>query len=364
MDSRTRLLTVLHNEKPDRLPCQVHSWMPYYLEQYLNGLDQYEAYARFGMDAVVYTAPIYSFNERSKRNWQVYRSEHTDPEGQIQWREKIVTPEETLTTAGGTNQFTTWTTEYIIKSEADFEIWNKYVPIPESVDWSPVLTAKEQIGNKGIVRGILFDFGQGSPWQSFCCLFGTEEAILATFDQPDWVHYVLQSLLDKKLRVIERAGKFAFDLVETGGGHGSNTVISPSMHREFCLPYDQKQHEAIHNAGSKVVYHLCGGLMQLLDLVVENGADGLETMTPPSMGGDCDLALANQLVGDRLFFIGGFDQNRGFEKGNPTDVKKQVYELHAACPDGGYICSPSDHFFFGSPENLQAFADACKECIY
>jgi len=29
MDSRERLLTAIHNHKPDRLPCQVHSWMQY-----------------------------------------------------------------------------------------------------------------------------------------------------------------------------------------------------------------------------------------------------------------------------------------------------------------------------------------------
>jgi hypothetical protein len=104
--------------------------------------------------------------------------------------------------------------------------------------------------------------------------------------------------------------------------------------------------------------------MQMLEMVVENGADGLETMTPPSMGGDCDLAEANRRVGDDLFFIGGFDQNAGFEQGTPAGVRQQVFALHAACPDGGYICSPSDHFFFGDPENLQAFADAAKECTY
>ncbi len=104
--------------------------------------------------------------------------------------------------------------------------------------------------------------------------------------------------------------------------------------------------------------------MHLLETVAENGSDGLETMTPPSMGGDCDLAEANRRVGDRLFFIGGFDQNQGFEKGTPEIAARMVRELHAACPDGGYICCPSDHFFFGSPENVQAFVNAAKECLY
>ena len=87
-------------------------------------------------------------------------------------------------------------------------------------------------------------------------------------------------------------------------------------------------------------------------------------MNKRSMGGDCDLAAAKRQVGDKLFFIGGFDQNAGFEKGTPQSAVEQVRKLHAACQNGGHICSPSDHFFFGDPANLQAFADAAKECRY
>jgi uroporphyrinogen decarboxylase len=187
---------------------------------------------------------------------------------------------------------------------------------------------------------------------------------MATFDSPEWVHYVMEQLLNKKLEVIDKAGKIELDLVETGGGAGSSTVISPNLHKEFCLPYDKIQHKALHAAGTKTVYHLCGGLMPLLEIVAENGADGLETMTPIDMGGDCDLAEATKRVGDKLFFIGGFDQNAGFEKGDRTNIREQVFKLFSVCPDGGYICSPSDHFFFGSPENIKEFVKAAKECIY
>jgi len=365
MTGRERFLAAINNEKPDRLPCQVHNWMQYYLDTYLNGMDAYQAYEYFGMDPVIYIGPRYIYDEKDLSNWQVkYYDLGTDADGNHHWRKEIITPEGVLTEQGAYNQFTPWTTEYIIKDERSFEIWNKYVPIPVEVDWSPVLEAKRRIGDRGIVRGGFFDFGQGSPWQSFLILFGTEQAILACFDKPDWIHHVLRSLLDKKLRVIEIAGKIELDLVETGGGAGSSTVISPKLHREFCLPYEQIQHKALHEAGTKVVYHLCGGLMPLLEIVAENGADGLETMTPPEMGGDCDLAEANRRVGKRLFFIGGFDQNKGFEKGNPQIVREMVHKLHAACPDGGYICSPSDHFFFGDPENIKAFVEAARECVY
>ena len=39
MTSRERLLAALNNERPDRLPCQVHGWMQYYLDTYLDGCE-------------------------------------------------------------------------------------------------------------------------------------------------------------------------------------------------------------------------------------------------------------------------------------------------------------------------------------
>ncbi len=365
MKGRERFLTAIANEKPDYLPCTVHGWMGYYLSHYLGGIDQYQAYERFGMDPIIYTGPSYTYNPSDLSDWQVeYKGTGTGPNGESLWVQNITTPSGVLTCRGANNEFTGWTTEYLIKTERDFDIWSKHIPIPIKVDWSPVISAKQRIGDTGIVRGGFYDFGQGSPWQSFCTMFGTVNAIMSAIDKPQWIHHVLESMLQKKLRVLEIAGKVELDLVETGGGAGSNTVISPTIHREFCLPYDKRQHEALHKAETRIVYHLCGGVMKMLDLVVENGADGLETMTPPSMGGDCDLAKATRQVGDKIFFIGGFDQNQGFEKGIPERTAQMVRELHSACPDGGYICCPSDHFFFGDPKNIQAFVDSANNCLY
>ena len=366
MTGRERLLTAICNGKPDRMPCQVHTWMEYYLNTYLGGTDQFGAYDYFNMDQVIYADPIKNYHEKQLLNWQVERKESICAEnGCLTSDYTVKTPGGILTYTEQKNEYTQWVTKHIIENEDDFEIWQKYYPRPSSVDWTPIIEIKDRIGDRGIIRGAFYDFGQCSPWQSFSSvLFGAENSILACFDKPDWVHYVLNCLLERKLEVIKMAGDFHMDLIECGGGGGSSTVISPDMHKEFCLPYDQKQIKAFHDQGAKVVYHLCGGLMPLLETVAENGADALETMTPPEMGGDCILSEATRRVGDRLAFIGGFNQNDGFERGTPEVIRKMVFDLHAACPDGGYICSPSDHFFFGDPENIRAFVEAARECTY
>lgn len=104
--------------------------------------------------------------------------------------------------------------------------------------------------------------------------------------------------------------------------------------------------------------------MPLLETVTENGCDALETMTPASMGGDCRLKETADRIGNKLAFIGRFEQNRGFEKSTKDYIQKSVRELFEAKLSGGLILSPSDHFFFGDPENVRTFVNACKECKY
>lgn len=366
MTSRERLLRALHNERPDRLPCQVHGWMSSYLDRYLGGMDWYQAYAKFDMDYAIYVSPSYRYDERDLANWERKRIElGLDEDGNHRWEEYIHTPKGDLHHAGAWNAFTGWETEILIKNQRDFELWNAYCPVPITADLTAIRETRDTLGERGIVRSHPFSPGQGSPWQSFCTLYDTEDAIMLAMDEPDLLHYYLDEILKKTLRVTEMWQGTTADMVETGGGAGSNTVISPAMFAEFCVPYDRLQAEAFHAVGVKVVYHLCGGLMQMLDLVTQNGADGLETMTPPAMGGDCDLREASRRVGEKLFFIGGFDQNAGFERGTPQEARRLVFECFEATKDhAGYIIAPSDHFFHGDPANLQAFADACKECVY
>ncbi len=366
MTSRERLLTALDNGRPDRMPCQVHGWMTYYLNHYLDGADWYQANDRFGLDHAIYVPPTYLYDPADEARWQVDRSElPADADGNHRWEVTITTPDGPLHFAGAYNEITGWETEHLVKTREDFELWERYWPRPVGVDVSALTTAREKLGDRGIVRTFPYYWGQGSPWQCLCTLVGTEPAIYWAMDEPDFVADALERIVQRSLAVTAMQKDTPADMVELGGGAGSSTVISPAMFERFCLPYDRRQVDAWHAIGVKTVYHLCGGLMPMLDHVAAMGSDGLETMTPPGMGADCDLAESSRRVGDKLFFIGGFDQSAGFESGTPETARRLVRECFEATKDhAGYICAPSDHFFRGDPANLQAFVDECRACVY
>jgi len=371
MTSKERMLCAIERGKPDRLPVSIHQWQPYHLDTYLGGISDLEAFKQCGMDAQIqYFESMGQFwlvdADCTKSSTPDWRDEvnivSDDPDNRIA-HHTIHTPKGSLTYKTAGDRKTTWITEYLIKRDEDLELVRKYMPVP-SLDLEPIVELYDHVGDAGILRGFVWG-DQAGCWQHAACLVDINDLIMACFDKPDWVHELLQGLLEKKLRFIEAMKGARFDLIETGGGAGSSTLISPKIHEEFCLPYDKQIHGALHDLGYKISYHTCGGTMGIEELIVANGCDVSETLAPPSIGGNQEPWQFAEKVGGRLALIGGIDQFSVVTDGSPELIRRKVHEaFEKVGPDGGYICSLCDHFFNTPPENLQAYADAARECAY
>jgi uroporphyrinogen decarboxylase len=251
----------------------------------------------------------------------------------------------------------------LIKQKQDIDVIGEFATAPKC-DVAEVNRAAEEMGERGIVRGHIccFDvFGQPGCWQDACCLAGTEAMILATHDDPQWVHEFLK-ILQRRKRVFVRSLKGArYDILELGGGDASSTVISPRIFDRFVAPYDCELIEEAHRAGQRIVYHTCGGMMPLLERIAGMNPDAMETFTPRGMGGDTDLAEAKRRIGARVCMIGGFDQFHFLKGCTPEDTRREVRRcFEEAGAGGGYILSPSDHFFEADLPLLEAFAGEAR----
>jgi len=363
--------TALKGEKPDRLPVSFHQWQPYHLNEYLGGISDLEAFERFDMDASIqyfqdmgqFWLGDADFTRFSTPEWrEEVKVVKGDPEDRI-CHHTIRTPGGVLTYKTAGNLKTTWITEYLIKRDEDVELINKYMPVPK-LDPGPVAKAYDRVGDRGILRGFVWG-DQAGCWQHAACLMDIQDLIMRTFDAPDWVHLLLNVLLEKKLRFIDSMKGARFDLVETGGGASSSTLLSPKVHEEFCLPYDRKLHDALHELGFKVTYHTCGGTRGIEELIVRNGADASETLAPKSIGGNNEPWELKEIIGDRMALIGGFDQFNVLTRGSPDEIRRMVFTLFEKVGyEGGYILSCADHFFETPVENIETYVKAARECVY
>lgn len=386
MTSRERMLTALKGGVPDRLPVTTHHVMLSFLNKYMDGISYPEFFDRFGMDAYVWTVPYKADTAKGEYfdpnqtfihpldhthritsdNWRIEAETIPHPEYHTV-RYTFVTPDGSLSMLLQGNQHTDWVVEPLIKDKRDIDLIAKWVTHP-TCDVEAVNRTAEAFGDRGLVRGHIcyFDiYGQPGCWQDAVELVGTERLILETYDDPEWVHELIKILQERKKTFIRSLQGARYDLLELGGGAASSTVISPKIFDQFVAPYDSELIALAHEAGQRIVYHTCGGMMPLLERIADMKPDAMETFTPPDMGGDVRLAEAKQRIGDRVCMIGGFDQFHNFVDCTPEETRAEVRRcFEAAGANGGYILCPSDHFFEADLSLLDAFADEARRCTY
>jgi hypothetical protein len=380
------MLTALEGGVPDRLPVTTHHLQDYFRNKYMGGKSDGEIFAALGLDPIFWTGPYLPDVERgayfdptseeptnprfSRRivtdEWQIQCEPIDNPRYSTQ-RCTIATPKGNLTMVLQSNEYTTWVTEHLVKEKRDIDLIGEFVPAP-LCNVEAVNRQAEAFGEQGLVRGAIcgFDlYGQPGTWQDAAVLVGIQELILATFDDPAWVHELLEILCRRKETYIRSLAGARYDLLELGGGDASTTVISPKIFRKFVAPYDTRLIELAHEAGQRIVYHTCGGMMPILEDIVAMGPDAMETFTPPDMGADVNLAEAKARIGDKVCMIGGFDQAHFFIDCTEEATRAEVRRCFAeAGPGGSYILSPSDHFFDADPALLVAFGDEAQKCTY
>jgi hypothetical protein len=282
-------------------------------------------------------------------------------------RFNIITPEKTLSMLLQSNEHTTWVKEHLIKDKKDIDIIAKYMTYP-LCDVDQINKKADELGDSTLIRGHIMAFeGYGQPgcWQDAACLFGIEPLIMATFEDPEWVHTFLEIIQERKKVYIDSLKGAKYDILELGGGDASTTVISPDIFNEFVAPYDAPLIEAAHNAGQRISYHTCGGMMPILEDLAAMKPDAMETFTPVGMGADVDLAEAKKRIGDKVCMIGGFDQFHFLKDCTEEQTRAEVRRcFEAAGEGGGFILCPSDHFFDADLNLIQAFADEAKKCTY
>jgi uroporphyrinogen-III decarboxylase len=201
--------------------------------------------------------------------------------------------------------------------------------------WDTILRVREQ-APEASVHGEVF-----SPVSQLCEAVGVDEALMALKTDPGRVKACLDALCAGTIELMAGHVAAGADAVLVSSAYAGRGLLSPRQYREFVLPCEARVVSGFKARcpGTPVYTHTCGAIGDRLELVLETGTDGIDTLDPPPLG-DVDLAEAKRRVGGRVFLKGNVDPVGTVLLGSPEGVRADAARRIAiGAPGGGYILS-------------------------
>ena len=93
----------------------------------------------------------------------------------------------------------------------------------------------------------------------------------------------------------------------------STTLISPVYYRKYSLGHIRAYSDAVHKTGKRFVVHMCGHLRGLMTTFPETRMDGIDCLTPPSVG-NCEFDYAYRVMPRDFFCTGRFGTSLWYNK--------------------------------------------------
>lgn len=148
------------------------------------------------------------------------------------------------------------------------------------------------------------------------------------------------------------------DLAGQGG-----PLFPPEFYRSVVKPRQKKLVQHIRSlTGAKIWYHTCGGMVEYIPDLLDNG---IHILNPLQIAADgMDPEFLKKSFGDRLvFWGGGIDSQHVLPFATPEEVKSHVkVNVEKFKPGGGYIFNNVHNIQAGvPPENILAMYEAAYE---
>jgi len=134
-------------------------------------------------------------------------------------------------------------------------------------------------------------------------------------------------------------------------------MVSRQTYEKHIKPYQRRVMGLLKQYPTKILYHSCGSVVNLIEDFIELGFDALNPVQVSAK--DMDPERLKRDYGDRISFWGGVDTQRVLCRGSVADVRKEVRErLRVFAPGGGYILCAVHNIQGEVPaENIDAMYD-------
>ena len=248
--------------------------------------------------------------------------------------------------------------EFLIKTEADFDLLCQYLPAEENIDTSLIVETGQALGDRGIT----------APWIDGAFNYAAfyfrslEELLLDAIQSPEFYHRLMRFLLQRNKQEVAQFIAVGADVISYGGNVASSKIISEEFFRTFVFPYEKELIDFIQDRQVSVLYHNCGYARTLFTAYNALNMRAYESLTPPPYG-DTTLQHAFATLRPDMVLSGNINQIAFLMHADTAEITTRVREvLDQARRRGNFILATSDYFHEQTPQQaIQALADAGRK---
>lgn len=193
-------------------------------------------------------------------------------------------------------------------------------------------------------------------------LMGTEDFLMALYDDPSLVRDVIAKVNEQQCLVAKQAAShpdvFAC-IMGDDMGFKTQTFLTPDSLREYVFPGHKNVVEAVHSEGKLFMLHSCGNLDlvmdDLIDFVQIDGKHSYEDVITP-------VWKAKELWGRRVALLGGVDVDV-LCRAPEDELRSYVRNVVAKCgPSGFAVGSGNSIADYVPPGQLRIMLDEAIRC--
>jgi uroporphyrinogen decarboxylase len=181
------------------------------------------------------------------------------------------------------------------------------------------------------------------PFTAGYMAMGFDRFFIRLVEDPPFIHQLLEARTEWCIAMYQEAIRLGAEVLVLGddAGHGEGPMISPSMWREFILPYHGR---IVRTLDRPMIWHSDGNVEALLPMAVEAGFVGVHGVDAVA---GMDLARMKRIFGRDLVLVGNVDVRVLF--GNDLEaVRKEVDRcIQQGAPGGGYMIASCNSIFEG-----------------
>ncbi len=192
-------------------------------------------------------------------------------------------------------------------------------------------------------------------------LAGFEGLLMATVEEPELVRGLVELSVEINLEMAKEVARCGADFVFTGDDYAANDgpFMSPKAFREFFFPGLRRVVAGFHDVGLPVIKHSDGNILPLLDMILESGIDCLDPIDPIA---GLDIGEIKRQIGDRVALKGNVDCAHTLTFGTEREVVEETKAVIRKAADGGGLILSSSNSIHSAvkPGNYLAMWNALR----